>query len=170
VWPETNRVITNAGTVLRIVSDNEGSLRVLGTKAKQFAAFLRSYEPEWQQVLDRTPGQIEDLKALIRDAEEVLPGFLDTGVSFSDVAMAHEPHLRTLLQEYANGIGTLTSVISGERINLQLIGVRTARCDYGTTQHEPYDPERHAFQSGGGCAASFARLQRGAAHAPGPVR
>ena len=170
VWPETNRVITNAGTVLRIVSDNEGSLRILGTKAKQFAAFLRTYEPEWQQVLDRTPGQIEDLKALIRDAEEVLPGFLDTGVSFSDVAMAHEPHLRTLLQEYARGIGTLTSVISGERVNLQLIGVRTARCDYGTTRHEPYDPERHAFQSGGGCAASFARLQRGAAHAPGPVR
>lgn len=170
VWPETNRVITNADTVLRIVSDNEGSLRTLGTKAKQFAAFLRSYEPEWQQVLDRTPGQIEDLKALIRDAEEVLPGFLDTGVSFSDVAMAYEPHLRTLLQVYSDGIGTLTSVISGERINLQLIGVRTARCDYGATKHEPYDPERYAFQKDGACAASFARLQRGAAHAPGPVR
>jgi virulence factor Mce-like protein len=170
VWPETDRVITNAGTVLRIVSDNEGSLRVLGARAKQFAAFLRSYEPEWQQVLDRTPGQVEDLKALIRDAEEVLPGFLDTGVSLSDVAMAYEPHLRALLQEYSRGIGTLTTVISGERINLHLIGVRTARCDYGTTKHEPYDPERHAFQDGGKCSASFARLQRGAAHAPGPVR
>ncbi len=66
VWPETDRVITNAGTVLRIVSDNAGSLRTLGTKAKQFAAFLRSYEPEWQNVLDRTPGQIDDLMALIR--------------------------------------------------------------------------------------------------------
>ncbi len=79
------------------------------TKAKQFAAFLRSYEPEWQQVLDRTPGQIEDLQALIRDADEVLPGFLDTGVSFTDVAMAYEPHLRTLLQEYSRGIGALAA-------------------------------------------------------------
>ena len=74
VWPETDRVITNADPVPRVVSDNEGSLRVLGTKAKQFAAFLRSYGPEWQKVLDRTPGQVEDLQALIRDAEEVLPG------------------------------------------------------------------------------------------------
>lgn len=170
VWPETNRVITNAGTVLRIVSDNEGSLRVLGTKANQFAAFLRSYEPEWQRVLERTPGQIDDLRALVRDAEEVLPGFLDAGVSFTDVAMAYEPHLRALLQEYSRGIGTLVGAISDQRINLQLIGVRTARCDYGTTQHKPYDPERYAFQADGSCPASFGRLQRGAAHAPGPVR
>ncbi len=169
-WPETNRVITNADTVLRIVSDNEGSLRILGARAKQFAAFLRTYEPEWQRVLDRTPGQIEDLRALVRDAEEVLPGFLDAGVSFTDVAMAYQPHLRTLLQEYASGLGTLVGVISDERINLHLIGVRTARCDYGTTRHKPYDPERHAFQDYGACSVSFARLQRGAAHAPGPVR
>ena len=145
-------------------------MRILGNRAQQFAAFLRGYEPEWQRVLDRAPGQIEDLKSLVRDAEEVLPGFLDAGVSFSDLAMAYEPHLRTLLQEYAPGLGTLTSVISGERINLQLIGVRTARCDYGATKHEPYDPERYAFQKDGACSVSFDRLQRGAAHAPGPVR
>src|SRR5204863_5637731 len=107
VWPETNRIISNAGTVLRIVSSNEGNLRTLGKKAKEFAAFLRSYEPEWQRLLHRAPGQLEDLTALIDDAEEVLPGFLDAGVSFTDVAMAYEPHLRTLLQEYSDGLGTL---------------------------------------------------------------
>ena len=112
-WPETNRVIDNAGTVLRIVSDNQGSLRTLGVKAKQFAAFLRSYEPEWQKVLDRTPGQIDALTALISDAEEVLPGFLDTGVSFTDVAMAYEPHLRALLQVYSRGLGALVAVLKG---------------------------------------------------------
>jgi len=170
VWPETNRVIDNAGTVLRIVSDNEGNLRTFGTKAKQFAAFLRSYEPEWQRVLDRTPGQLEDLQALIRDAEEVLPGFLDTGVTFTDVVMAYEPHLRTLLQEYAKGLGALAAVLHHNRLNIEVIPVRTARCDYGTTRHEPFDPERYAFQTDGRCAASFNRLQRGAAHAPGPVR
>lgn len=170
VWPETNRVITNAGTVLRIVSDNEGNLRTLGTKAKQFAAFLRSYEPEWQRVLDRTPGQIDDLMELIRDANEVLPGFLDAGVSFTDVVMSYEPHLRTMLQAYPRGLGALVAGIHDGKLHLELIPVRTARCDYGTTRHEPYDPERYAFQTGGSCSASFARLQRGAAHAPGPVR
>jgi len=170
VWPETNRVITNSGTVLRIVSDNEGSLRTLGARAKQFAAFLRSYEPEWQGLLDRAPGQLEALTALVEDADEVLPGFLDTGVSFTDVVMAYEPHLRTMLQAYSRGLGALVAVIKDDRLRIELIGVRTARCDYGTTRHQPYDPERYAFQSGGHCPASFARLQRGAAHAPGPVR
>ena len=160
VWPETNRVIDNAGTVLRIVS----------TKAKQFAAFLRSYEPEWQRVLDRTPGQLEDLQALIRDADEVLPGFLDTGVTFTDVVMSYEPHLRSLLQEYAKGLGALAAVLHHNRLNIEVIPVRTRRCEYRSARHEPYDPERYAFQTDGHCAASFDRLQRGAAHAPGPVR
>ncbi len=169
-WPETNRIIDNAGEVLRIVSDNEGSLRTLGVKAKQFAAFLRSYEPEWQKVLDRTPGQIDALSALIRDAEDVLPGFLDAGVSFTDVVMAYEPHLRTMLQVYSRGLGALVAVIKDGQLRIEMISARTARCDYGTTRHQPYDPERHGFQDGGHCPASFARLQRGAAHAPGPVR
>ncbi|WP_183093371.1 MCE family protein [Nocardioides stalactiti] len=170
VWPETNRVITNAGTVLRIVSDNASTLRDLGTKAKQFASFLRSYEPEWQRVLDRTPGQIDDLKALIRDADEVLPGFLDVGVSFTDIVMSYEPHLRTLLQTYSSGLGAVLAVLRGGQLHLELIPVRTARCDYGTARHEPFDPERYGFNTEGACSASFARLQRGAAHAPGPVR
>ncbi len=169
-WPETDRVIDSSGEVLRIVSDNQGSLRTLGVKAKQFAAFLRSYEPEWQQVLDRTPGQVDALTDLIRDADEVLPGFLDTGVSFTDVVMAYEPHLRALLQVYSRGLGSLVAVLKGGQLRIELIGVRTARCDYGTSQHQPYDPERHAYQTGGSCRASFDRLQRGAAHAPGPVR
>ena len=169
-WPETNRVITNAGTVLRIVSDNAASLRTLGVKARQFASFLRDYEPEWTRVLETAPGQIEDLEALIRDADEVLPGFLDAGVSFTDVVMSYEPHLRALLQEYARGLGSVLAVLRGGELRIQLIPVRTARCDYGTTRHEPFDPERYAFQKDGACSASFGRLQRGAAHAPGPVR
>lgn len=170
VWTETDRVIDSSGEVLRIVSDNRGSLRTLGVKAKQFAAFLRSYDPEWQQVLDRAPEQIEALTDLVRDAEEVLPGFLDTGVSFTDVVMAYEPHLRTLLQVYSRGLGALVAVLKGGRLRIELIGQHTARCSYGTPHHQPYDPERHAFQPGGRCPASFDRLQRGAAHAPGPVR
>ena len=170
VWPETNRVITNAGTVLPIISDNAGELRTLGVRAKQFASFLKDYEPEWEQVLDRTPGQIKDLEALIRDADEVLPGFLDAGVSFTDVVMSYEPHLRTLLQSYSPGLGALLSSINDGFIDLELIPVRTARCNYGTTRHNPWDPERYGFQTDGHCAASFAHLQRGAAHAPGPVR
>jgi virulence factor Mce-like protein len=170
VWPETNRVITNAGTVLHIVSDNAGSLQTLGTRAQQFAAFLRGYEPEFRRLLERAPGLIDDLEALIRDADEVLPGFLDTSVSFTDVVMAYEPHLRAVLQGYSRGLGALIGPMRTGTIVLDAIANRTARCDYGATRHEGHDPERYGFQKDGACSASFGRLQRGAAHAPGPVR
>lgn len=170
VWPETDRVISNGGRVLGIVNDNATSLRTLASRSKEFAAFLRDYSPEFRDVLDRTPGQLQQLQALVKDADEVLPGFLSVGVSFDDMFMSYEPHLRALLQAYAPGIRSVIDVLHGGRLNIQVIAHRTTRCDYGTTRHIPWDPERHPFQTDGRCSASFANLQRGAAHAPGPVR
>lgn len=170
VWPETDRVITNSGTVLDIVTDNADSLRTLGNRAREFAAFLRDYAPEFRDVLNRTPGQLEELEALVEDANQVLPGFLSVGVSFSDMVMSYEPHLRTLLQEYAPGIRALMAVLHDDRLNVQIIPKRTARCDYGSSHQDPWNPERRPFYLGGLCPASFAGLRRGAAHAPGPVR
>lgn len=170
VWPETDRVITNGATVLDIGNDNADSLRLLGTRAKEFAAFLADYDGEFRDVLDRAPKQIEQLEALIRDAAKVLPDFLSVGVSFTDIVRSYEPHLRELLQEYAPGLGVLpTAIVNGE-VKLDIIGHRTRRCDYGASHQEPYDPTERAFQQDGRCSASFATLQRGAAHAPGPVR
>lgn len=170
VWPQTDRVITNSSRVLGIVNDNATSLRTLATRSKEFAAFLRDYTPEFSDVLKRTPGQLKDLQALVRDAQQVLPGFLSVGVSFSDMFMSYEPHLRTLLQEYSPGIRALLSVLHDGQLNVQLIPHRTPRCDYGTTRHDPWNPERYPFQTGGHCPASFPTVKRGAAHAPGPVR
>jgi phospholipid/cholesterol/gamma-HCH transport system substrate-binding protein len=170
VWPETDRVITNGGRVLGIVNDNATSLRTLATRSKEFASFLKSYAPEFGHVLQRTPGQLKQLHALVDEAEQVLPGFLSVGVSFDDMFLAYEPHLRTLLQEYSPGLRALMAVLHDGRLNVQIIPHRTRKCDYGTTRHLPWDPERHPFQTGGHCSASFPTLQRGAAHAPGPVR
>ncbi len=170
VWPETNRVITNGGTVLDIGNDNADSLRLLGTRAKEFAAFLADYDDEFRGVLDRAPEQIEQLKALLRDANKVLPGFLSVGVSFTDIVRSYEPHLRALLQEYAPGLGVLPRFIVDGEAKLDIFGHRTRRCDYNHSHQEPYDPTQRSFYQDGRCSASFATLQRGAAHAPGPVR
>jgi hypothetical protein len=78
------------------------------------------------------------------------------------------PHFRALLQEYPRGVATLTSVLAGGSLRLSLITAETARCTYGTERHEPTTSGTD-FQTGGYCGASFARMQRGAAHAPGPV-
>lgn len=170
VWPQTDRLITNGGRVTDLVVRNADSLRLLGTRGRQLARFLRDYSPELSRTLRRAPGQVAELTELVEDAQEVLPGFLTVGVSFTDMVMSYEPHLRALLQEYAPGIRALMAVLHGDRLNVQIIPKRTRRCDYDSTRQDPWNPERRPFYLDGRCPASFANLRRGAAHAPGPVR
>ncbi|QYJ04869.1 MCE family protein [Nocardioides panacisoli] len=169
VWPETDRVITNADTVLDIATDNADSLRRLATNAKDFAAFLADYRGEFADVLANTPANLADLEGVVTDAGEVLPGFLETGASFSAMFRPWNTHFRALLQEYPRGLATLSRILGDGALSLTLITADTARCDYGTTRTASERPET-GFQPGGQCAATFARLQRGAAHAPGADR
>ena len=170
VWPETARVIDNAGPVLSIATDNADSLRVLARSSKKFARFLRQYDPELRDVLERGPGQLQELVKLVREADEVLPGFLSKGVSFTDVFASYEPHLRRLLQSYSPGLRSLLAKVRGGELRISIIPDQDPRCDYGTTRLDPRSTDRRALQKDGRCAASFATLQRGAANAPGPVR
>lgn len=170
VWPETDRVISNSGTVLGIATDNADSLRQLARSSKQFAQFLREYDPELRRMLKRGPGQINELVKLIRDANEVLPGFLATGVSFTDVFRSYEPHLRALLQNYGPGLRSVLDKVRGGELRIQIIAKSDPRCEYSTSRLDPRVNERRALQKDGRCAAGFATLQRGAASAPGPVR
>lgn len=170
VWPETDRVISNSGTVLGIATDNADSLRQLARSSKQFAQFLREYDPELRRLLKRGPGQINELVKLIKDANEVLPGFLATGVSFTDVFRSYEPHLRALLQNYGPGLRSVLAKVKDGELRIQIIAKSDPRCEYGTSRLDPRVNERRALQKNGRCSAGFATLQRGAASAPGPVR
>lgn len=170
VWPETDRVITNAGTVLSIATDEADSLRTLATSSKRFAQFLRDYDPELRGVLRRGPGQLDQLVRLVEDAHRVLPGFLSTGVSLTDIVRSYEPHLRALLRNYSPGLRKVLGFVRDGELRIAIIPDKDPRCDYATTRQDPTLDERRALQDDGHCAASFATLQRGAAHAPGPVR
>lgn len=170
VWPETDRVITNSGSVLSIATDNADSLRLLARSSKQFAQFLREYDPELRRILKRGPGQIDELVKLVKDANAVLPGFLSTGVSFTDVFLSYEPHLRALLRNYAPGLQSLLKTVRNGELRIQIIADKDPRCGYGTSRLDPKVNERRALQKNGRCASSFSTLQRGAAAAPGPVR
>jgi virulence factor Mce-like protein len=170
IYPETERLLRNSDTVLDIAPDHVGDLRRLGTSAKKLAAFLRDYDPELRDTLRDAPDQIDQLEALVQDARKVLPEFLDVGVSITDLFTMYEPHLRSLLQGYAPGLGVLTDAISGGELRIQLILDADRRCEYDVPKRSPRTPVRRPLQPNGGCAASFSTLQRGAAHAPGPVR
>lgn len=171
VWPETDRIITNSGPVLSLATDNADSLRVLARSSKRFAEFLRDYDPELRDILKRGPGQLDELIALVEEANQVLPGFLSTGVSFTDVFRSYDPHLRALLQNYSPGLQSLMDKVYGGELHISIIADKDPRCRYqSNTRVEATVPKRRPLQKNGACDASFATLQRGAAHAPGPVR
>jgi phospholipid/cholesterol/gamma-HCH transport system substrate-binding protein len=168
-WPQTDRLLRNAGPVLDLPVSSESDLRALAKSSRSLAAFLRDYDPELRATLRRTPDEIKQLRALLDDVADVLPGFLRTALPFTDEFVTHDPHLRALLQAYAPGLGSLTDVIRNGELRLELIPDLDARCRYDVGRRDPRDPDRRALQPGGRCAASFAHLQRGAAHVPGPI-
>ena len=169
VWPETRSLIRDSDRALAVVTDTEPELVRLGTSARRLAAFLRDHDRELRRTLTDAPEQLAQLEQLVVDADEVLPGFLTVGVGLTDVFARREPHLRTLLQSYAPGLGTLTRAVRDGDLRLDLITDKDPRCDYGTRRRDPRDPTRTRLHRDGRCSPSFATLQRGAAHAPGPV-
>lgn len=172
VWPQTDRIISNAGTVLAIPNDNADSLRQLASSSKQFAAFLRDYDPELRRLLQRGPGQVNELIKLVNDADQVLPGFLSTGVTFTDMFLSYEPHLRALLQHYSPGLRSLLAKVQGGVLRIKIITDDYQHCPYANPVSaialDPRVNERKPLVRDRSCSASF--LQRGADKAPGPVR
>ncbi|HEY0905215.1 MAG TPA: MlaD family protein [Marmoricola sp.] len=170
LWPETDRLISNGGTVLDIGTSKATEIRELAVASRQFAAFLKDYDPELRATLRAAPAQIAQLRALVADAASVLPGFLGTAVTFSGLFAAHAPHLGEILATYSSGLGTLGTAIKDGQLLIEGIPQRSTRCDYGVPRRDPRDPDRRPLRDDSTCAPSEENLQRGAAHAPGPVR
>jgi phospholipid/cholesterol/gamma-HCH transport system substrate-binding protein len=170
LWPQTNRLIDNSGPVLDIAPAQADDLRVLARSSRAFAAFLKDYDPELRATLKAAPHQIDQLQQLLADAEELAPGFLGTAVRFTDLFRPYAPHLGGILSTYGPGIGVLGEAVHDGQLLIEGIPQRSTRCDYGTPRRNPKDPVRRPLVTTGQCSASEENLQRGAAHAPGPVQ
>ena len=170
IYPQTESLLRNSDVALDIAPEKAADLGRLGTSAKQLAAFLRDYDPGLRDTLRKAPDQIDQLEALVADARKVLPDFLSAGVSITDIFASYEPHVRRLLQTYAPGLGVLNQAIVNKELRIQLILDADQRCAYDVERLNPRQPGRRPLQQNGNCSASFSTLQRGAAHAPGPVR
>ncbi|NGZ99896.1 hypothetical protein G5V59_05525 [Nocardioides sp. W3-2-3] len=128
--------------------------------------------PSLRRLLQRGPGRPTRLTRLVNDADKVLPGFLSTGVTFTDMFLSYEPHLRALLQNYSPGLRSLLAKVQGGVLRIKIITDDYKHCEY----HSPVsaialDPrinERKPLVRDRHCSADF--LQRGADKAPGPVR
>ena len=169
VWPQTSDLIDNSGKALAIPTSQSGDLKTFASSAKQLAAFLKNYNPTLVKELEKAPKQLKTTEGLVTEWGTILPGFFDSVTPFLQLLNAYNPHLRTTLAEYAAGLNALGDVLHGGKLNLALIADKDARCSYGTSAIDPKSTSRRPLQKNGHCSASFPQLQRGAAHAPGPV-
>ena len=170
LWPHTDSLLVHGGTVLDIGTDNAGTLTRTVRDLRAFASFLKAYDPELRKALDRAPGQVATLGALLDDARKVLPTFLRLGADVTSLVASYEPHLRVLLQEFAPGLGVLAGAEHHGQLWLDVIGQKDHVCSYGTPAQDPKSTTTRPLQTDKGCAGSWPWMQRGAAHAPGPVR
>lgn len=175
-WPRINDLIDNAGTVLDIGTSEAPELRRFARDFDAFTTFLKNYNPQLVKTLHEAPGEINQLKQLVRDANAILPSFLRNGGELMTLLASYSPHLRALLANFAPGLGTLASAVNGGAVHFTLIPHEVTSdpnndvCPYGVSELNPKTTNRRPLQTGGHCPASHAHLRRGAAHAPGPVR
>ena len=167
-FPQTDRLLRQSGPALRTITDNRDQLLRLGTSARQLGAFLKNYDPEFRRLLERAPGQLQQLDEFVADADKVLPDFLRVSISLGDIVEARDPAFRELLAQYAPGLRTLTQVVRDKKLFIELILSNDERCRYSTTRRAPRDTAPRELATGGSCSASLAHLQRGAAHVPRP--
>ncbi|UDY22319.1 MCE family protein [Nocardioides sp. Kera G14] len=168
-WPQTKGLIDNAGPAIQVPVSESGDLEQLATSAKQFAAFLKDYDPELTKQLEHAPAQLTQVQSLVDQWGAVLPGFLPAAATFLDLFGSHSAQLRAIVAGYARGVSTLTGFLTSGALKLEIIGQKETVCRYGTTTHGVRDA-RTQLQTGGHCPASAPNLQRGAAHAPGATK
>ena len=102
-WPATDRLLRNGGEVLDIGTQNEARIAAFAKDSRQFAAFLKAYNPELVKTLHAAPKQIKTVDNLTNEVAKHLPGFLGSATEITDVFAKHDPHLRALLAGYSPG-------------------------------------------------------------------
>lgn len=168
-WPQTDRLLTNSNTLLDIGIDNAGLIRKTARDFRAFAAFLKSYNPELESTLHDAPGIIGQLRSVLHDAEATLPEFLSLGADLTGLLASYGPHLRVLLASFAPGLGVLARAVKDKSLQLDVIGQKDHECIYANTDQSPKSTTRRPLRTDLHCPATGRYLQRGAAHAPGPV-
>jgi phospholipid/cholesterol/gamma-HCH transport system substrate-binding protein len=168
-WPQTERLINNGDQLLRLGADLIPDFNSITDDAETFAAWLRKIDPVLVDMLEDGPGQIEELRRLVRDVDHVLGSYLDPYITLADINAAREPHLRALLEHYPRGFRALNTGIRGGAAHLDAFFEHYEYCGYNQDEHEALDATRHPFQDDGHCPRDWPKSQRGAQWAPGPL-
>ncbi len=166
----TRRLLDNGDQLLRLGADLVPDFDTITRNATVFAAWLRKIDPVLVRLLERAPGQIEEMRGLVRDVEDILPAYLDPYITLADVAAARDPHLRALLRDYPRGFRALSNGIHGGAVHLNAFFEHFTYCGYGHVERGARETTRYPLQDGGQCPKSSSASQRGAQWAPAPLR
>ncbi|MEZ0578040.1 MlaD family protein [Nocardioides sp. MH1] len=169
-WAMTQRLLDNGDTLLRMGEDLIPTFDSITRNAKVFTAWLRTIDPVLVRLLEKAPGQIEELRRLVHDVDGIIGDYLDPYVTLADFVAARDPHLRALLRDYPRGFKALASAVYGGAVHLNGFFEHFDYCGYGQDEHPPRDTERHPAQDDGHCPTSYPASQRGAQWAPPPLR
>lgn len=169
-WEPTERVIVNGGTLLSLGADLVPEFNSITRDAKTFTSWLRDVDPVLARLIEKSPGQIEELRRLVGDVDEIMTDYLDPYITLADFMVAREPHLRALADSYPSGFKGLASGIHGGAAHLNAFFEHYEHCQYGAFERLPLDVTRHPLQEGGVCPKDPTLHQRGAQWAPGPLR
>lgn len=169
-WPTQERLLNNGDRLLTMGADLTPTFDDITSDAKTFTEWLGDIDPILVKFLDRSPGQIEELRKLLRDADDILGEYLDPYITLSDFVAAREPHLRALLRNVPRGFNGLASGIHGGAAHLNAFFEYFVHCDYPAIERSPRDVTRYPLQENGYCSRAMTNSQRGAQWAPGPLR
>ena len=150
-----------------------------GEVVRQFAAFLKDYDPELRTTLHAAPGQITQLQGLVADAQSVLPGFSRSPSVLADLFRPYTPAAWAGSWPPTDpGSGCSARPMRDGQLLIEGIPQRSTRCDYGTPAATPRTrpasdrdhrtvPDRRITSSVG---ARTRRVSTGYAAGPAPAR
>lgn len=169
-WALTRRLLDNGHRLLGLGADLVPDLDAITRDARVFTAWLRDIDPVLVRLLEEAPGQIEELRALVRDVDDILGDYLDPYLTLADIAAARDPHLRALLRNYPRGFRALAGGIRDGAVHLNAFFEHIPYCGYGHVERNPRETTRYPVQEGGRCPRGGTASQRGAQWAPPPTR
>lgn len=166
-WPETLSTLRNGKVVLTTGIDKTDQFAEFASSSKDLAAFLRAYDPKARAILDRTPAQMEQIRALVSEVALRMPPFLRNSVQLTGIVSSRDQQLRALLREFPAGLGTLAGTLYEGSFHVNMWVSPGTVCDYGNEPAGlPKGTARSPLDNSAACPGSFSGLQRGAAHVP----
>jgi len=160
--------LLQGNTLLRVGADNQAIIIAATEDFATFSAWLKGYQP--QLTLERAPDEIEQLRLLVGELTEVLPGFLDAQGDLATILDARNPHVRAFLQDFPVGVSEFADSISNGRLQIDQLLRRGPYCDYITVERNARDTSYRPLQEDGHCSTALrAYSQRGTQFAPRPV-